>query len=69
LPDQAIGARVEHRLIEESILGIPVAVRERTVTLSRTVKRRARGRFVTPASSFLRKAMYETADHTRVATV
>jgi hyperosmotically inducible protein len=37
LTDQAIKAQVEHRLIEESIHGVSVAVRERTVTLTGTV--------------------------------
>jgi hypothetical protein len=37
LTDQAIKAQVEHRLIEEGIHGVSVAVRERTVTLSGTV--------------------------------
>jgi len=37
LSDQQIGAQVEHRLIEEGIRGVSVAVRERVVTLSGTV--------------------------------
>jgi osmotically-inducible protein OsmY len=37
LTDQAIKAQLEHRLIEEEIHGVSVAVRQRTVTLSGTV--------------------------------
>jgi osmotically-inducible protein OsmY len=37
LTDPAIRAQVEHRLIDEGILGVSVAVGERTVTLSGTV--------------------------------
>jgi osmotically-inducible protein OsmY len=37
LNDQEIKGRVEHRLIEERIRGVSVAVRDRTVTLSGTV--------------------------------
>ena len=37
LTDAQIGAQVEHRLVEEGIRGVTVAVSQRTVTLSGTV--------------------------------
>lgn len=38
LTDRAIRAQVEHRLVEEDIRGVAVAVRARTVTLSGTIQ-------------------------------
>ncbi|HLG57539.1 MAG TPA: hypothetical protein VI485_19510 [Vicinamibacterales bacterium] len=40
LTDQQITSQVEHRLTDQGIRGVSVSVRDRTVTLSGTTRRR-----------------------------